>query len=101
MTGNPSDTVVFDLLHDKDPVIRTGAVRILGLAASPDAIDRARRGDCKDSDQDVRRAAIVALGAIKDPRTVAPADRGARRIPIGTRAPRRPTRSARSTTASR
>jgi HEAT repeat protein len=71
LTGNPADTVVFDLLHDKDPVIRTGAVRILGLAGHPDSID-ALAGAAKDQDQDVRRAALAALGSIKDPRTVAP-----------------------------
>src|ERR1700727_3152768 len=30
LAGNPGDTVVDDSLHDKDPLIRTGAVRILG-----------------------------------------------------------------------
>jgi HEAT repeat protein len=71
LTGNPGDTVVDDLLHDKDPLIRTGAVRILGLAGKPDAID-ALAGATKDQDQDVRRAAVAALGSIKDPRTVGP-----------------------------
>lgn len=71
LSGNPSDSVVYDLLHDKDPVIRTGAVRILGLTAKPDEID-ALTAATKDSDQDVRRAAVAALGAIKDPRTVDP-----------------------------
>ena len=71
LSGNPADTVAFDLLHDKDAVIRTGAARILGLAANADAIDPLVAA-LKDTDQDVRRAAIVALGAIKDPRTVGP-----------------------------
>ena len=71
LTGNPTDTVINDTLHDKDPVIRTGAVRILGLTGKPAAID-ALVGAMKDSDQDVRRAAIVALGSIKDPKTVPP-----------------------------
>jgi HEAT repeat protein len=71
LTGNPGDTVVDDLLHDKDPLIRTGAVRILGLAGKPDAID-ALAGATKDQDQDVRRTAVVALGSIKDPRSVGP-----------------------------
>jgi HEAT repeat protein len=71
LTGNPTDTVAFDLLHDKDPVIRTGAVRILGLAENTNAVD-ALTAATKDSDQDVRRSAVVALGAIKDPRTVPP-----------------------------
>jgi HEAT repeat protein len=71
LSGNPGDSVVYDTLRDKDPEIRTGAVRILGLTGKPDAID-ALTGATKDQDQDVRRAAIVALGTIKDPRTVGP-----------------------------
>jgi HEAT repeat protein len=71
LTGNPADTVAFDLLHDKDAVIRTGAVRILGLAGNASAVD-ALATATKDTDQDVRRSAIVALGSIKDPRTVPP-----------------------------
>jgi len=71
LAGNPDDTVVYDLLHDKDPLIRTGAVRILGLMGKPEAIDALVEA-AKDPDQDVRRAAIAALGSIKDPRTVAP-----------------------------
>jgi HEAT repeat protein len=71
ITGNPADTIVFDLLHDKDPVLRTGAVRILGLAGNANAID-ALVTATKDPDQDVRRAAVVALGSIKDIRTVGP-----------------------------
>ena len=69
--GSPSDSVVFDLLHNSDPVIRTGAVRILGLEAKPDAIN-ALIGATKDQDQNVRRAAVVALGAIKNPGVVEP-----------------------------
>jgi HEAT repeat protein len=71
LTGDPKDTAVYDLLHDKDPVIRTGAVRILGLAGKPESID-ALANATKDQNQDVRRAAAVALGMVKDPRTVAP-----------------------------
>jgi HEAT repeat protein len=71
LAGHPGDTVVFDALQDKDPIIRVGAVRILGLAGKPDAID-ALAGMTKDSDQDVRRAAVVALGTINDHRTVPP-----------------------------
>jgi len=71
LAGNPGDTVVYDALRDKDPVIRTGAVRILGLVGSAEAIN-ALAGATKDGDQDVRRAAVVALGSIKDPKTVGP-----------------------------
>jgi len=71
LRGNPGDTAVYDLLRDKDPVIRTGAVRILGLAGHADAID-ALIGASKDPNQEVRRAALAALGAIKDPRAVPP-----------------------------
>ncbi len=71
LTGHPGDSVVYDALHNSDPLIRIGAVRILGLMAKPDDID-ALTGATKDSDQDVRRAAVAALGAIKDSRTVGP-----------------------------
>ena len=71
LAAHPGDTIVYDTLRDSDPLIRTGAVRVLGLAAKPDAID-ALVGATKDSDQDVRRAAIAALGSIKDPKTVPP-----------------------------
>jgi HEAT repeat protein len=71
LSGSPADTAVYDLLHDKDPVIRAGAARILGLTAKPEAIG-ALTDATKDTDQDVRRAAVVALGAIKDPATIDP-----------------------------
>jgi len=71
LTGNPGDSVVYDTLHDKDPLLRTGAVRILGLMGKPEAIDNLVAAT-KDPDQDVRRAAVAALGSIKDPRTVGP-----------------------------
>ena len=71
LSGDPATSVAFDLLRDKDPVIRTGAARILGLAALPAAVDPLIAA-LKDTDQNVRRAAVVALGAIKDPRTVGP-----------------------------
>jgi HEAT repeat protein len=70
-TGHPGDSVVNDLLHDKNPVLRAGAARILGLMGKPDAVD-GLTATTKDSDQDVRRAAVAALGAIKDPSTVGP-----------------------------
>ena len=71
LSGHPGDTVVDDLLHDKDATIRVGAARILGLAGKPDAID-ALAGATKDSDQEVRRAAVAALGSITDPKAVGP-----------------------------
>jgi HEAT repeat protein len=71
LKGNPGDTAVYDLLRDKDPLVRTGAARILGLAGHADALDALAEAT-KDPDQDVRRAAIAALGAIKDPRAVPP-----------------------------
>jgi HEAT repeat protein len=71
LTGNPGDPVVYDALKDKDPVIRAGAVRILGLNGKPEVID-ALASATKDPDQDVRRAAVVALGMIKDPKVVPP-----------------------------
>ena len=71
LKGNPGDTAVYDLLRDKDAVVRTGAVRILGLGGHAEAID-ALAAATKDPNQEVRRAAIAALGAIKDPRTVPP-----------------------------
>lgn len=71
LAGSPRDTVVYDLLHDNDPLIRAGAVRILGLTGKPEEID-ALVAETKDPDQNVRRAAVAALGSIKDPRTVEP-----------------------------
>jgi HEAT repeat protein len=69
--GNPGDSVVYTALKSEDPVIRTGAVRVLGLAGKPEAID-ALTAATRDSNQDVRRAAVAALGTIKDGRTVQP-----------------------------
>jgi HEAT repeat protein len=71
LSGNPGDSVVDDTLKDKDPLIRTGGVRVLGLAGSPDAIP-ALTAATKDEDKDVRRAAVAALGSITDPGTVEP-----------------------------
>jgi HEAT repeat protein len=58
-------------MHDKDPIIRAGAARILGLVGKPEVID-ALVAATKDSDQEVRRAAVASLGVIKDPKTVDP-----------------------------
>jgi hypothetical protein len=35
LSGNPGDSVVYDTLKDKDPLIRTGGVRVLGLSGKP------------------------------------------------------------------
>ncbi len=69
--GHPGDTVVYDYLKDPDPVVRTGAVRVLGLAGRPDAIE-ALTTATQDTDKDVRRSAVAALGQIKDPKTIDP-----------------------------
>jgi len=69
--ATPGDSVVADTLKDKDVVIRTGAVRVLGLEGKPDAIP-ALVTATKDDDKDVRRAAVSALGSIKDPATLDP-----------------------------
>jgi len=71
LKGSPADTVIYDTLRDPDATIRAGAVRVLGLAAKPDAID-ALTGATHDSDKEVRRAAVAALGSIKDSRAVPP-----------------------------
>jgi len=71
LRGSPGDSVVNDTLKDKDPVIRTGAVRVLGLEGKPDAIP-ALTTATKDDDKDVRRAAVAALGSIKDPASIEP-----------------------------
>jgi HEAT repeat protein len=70
-TGNPNDKVIDNYLDDPDPIMRTGAVRVLGLAAKPESIDELAKAT-KDSDKDVRRAAVAALGSIHDPKTVPP-----------------------------
>lgn len=71
LKGHPGDSVVSDLIHDKDTLIRTGAIRVLGLEGKPDAIP-ALASATKDDDKDVRRAAVAALGSIKDPSAVDP-----------------------------
>jgi HEAT repeat protein len=71
LAGDPDDTSPYAYVTVKDPAIRTGAVRVLGLAGLPKAIDTLAAAT-KDSDQDVRRAAVAALGGIKDPKTVPP-----------------------------
>jgi HEAT repeat protein len=71
MAGAPDDTSVYPFVKDSDPAIRTGAIRVLGLAGKPSVIPTLTDAT-KDSDQDVRRAAVAALGMIKDPAAVPP-----------------------------
>lgn len=71
LSGAPDDTSVYPFVKDSDPAIRTGAIRVLGLAGKPSVIP-ALTDATKDSDQDVRRAAVAALGMIKDPAAVPP-----------------------------
>ena len=71
LAGHPGDPTVPDMLHDKDPKIRAGAVRVLGLVGKPESIPPLA-GATKDEDQDVRRAAVAALGTIKNPAAVDP-----------------------------
>ncbi len=67
--GHPGDRVLDDLLKEKDPALRTGAVRTLGLSGDPAALEALARA-AKDTDEDVRRAAVAAVGMIKDPKAV-------------------------------
>ncbi len=71
LKGSPKDSVVFDTLDNKDPLIRNGAVRVLGLAGTADALPALIKAS-KDDDKDVRRAAVSALGSIKDPGAIDP-----------------------------
>lgn len=71
LTGNPGDTVVNEALKDTDPVVRTGAVRVLGLTGKPESFDLLVAAT-KDPDKDVRRSAVAALGQMKDAKAVAP-----------------------------
>jgi len=71
LTGKGDSQAVYPSLKDSDPSIRTGAVRVLGLAGQPSAIDALAQAT-KDPDKDVRRAAVAALGSIRDPHAVPP-----------------------------
>ena len=71
IAGAPDDTSVYPFVKDSDPAIRTGAIRVLGLAGKPSVIPTLTDAT-KDTDQDVRRAAVAALGMIKDPAAVPP-----------------------------
>src|SRR5258708_28972512 len=71
LAGHPGDSVVYDALHDKNALIRTGAVRVLGQAGKPGAIP-ALTGAARDEDKDVRPPAVTALGTIKEPATCGP-----------------------------
>lgn len=68
---SPNDQVLVQQLDDKDPAVRSNAARVLGLDASPNAIQALTRA-LDDSNEDVRRSAVCALGDIKDDRAVDP-----------------------------
>jgi HEAT repeat protein len=70
-TGHPGDRALVDLLGDKDPKIRTGVVRTLGLVATSSSIDPLAKAST-DTDEDVRGEAVSSLGMIQDPKTVKP-----------------------------
>jgi HEAT repeat protein len=69
--GHPGDRALFDLLDDKDPKIRTGVVRTLGLVATPTSVEPLAKAST-DTDEDVRGEAVSSLGMIEDPETVKP-----------------------------
>jgi HEAT repeat protein len=71
IAGHPGDQVLVDMLKDKDPKIRTRAVRTMGLAAKADLIDPLVTAT-KDPDEDVRSEAVSSLGMIDNPKTVQP-----------------------------
>lgn len=70
-----NDTVLIDALNEKRPEFRAAAARTLGLATDP-ATNQALSKNAvpaliktlKDSDHNVRRAVVYALGTIKDTR---------------------------------
>jgi HEAT repeat protein len=66
-----NDQLLLQLLSDKDPAVRSNAARVLGLDASPSAIQGLTQA-LKDPEQTVRRSAVCALGDIKDDRAVDP-----------------------------
>jgi HEAT repeat protein len=77
LTGDPADTTIYDLGRDPDKHVRKGAVQVLGLIADPSSPNLPQIIDAlvaatKDGDDDVRRAAVAALGSIKDARVVEP-----------------------------
>jgi HEAT repeat protein len=77
LTGDPDDSSVDPYLHDLDKEIRKRAVQVLGLAADPKSPNLGRVIDSlvtatRDSDPEVRAAAVDALGATKDPRVFQP-----------------------------
>lgn len=69
LKGKADDRAIFDLTHNPDAVVRTGAARVLGLLNPPGAVD-ALAAAARDPDNNVRRAAVAALGSLRDPRCV-------------------------------
>jgi HEAT repeat protein len=71
IAGHPGDQVLIDMLKDKDPKIRTRAVRTMGLAANPNLIDSLVTA-MSDPDEDVRSEAVSSLGMIDSPKETVP-----------------------------
>jgi HEAT repeat protein len=67
IAGHPGDSVLTDLLKDKDAKIRTNAARTLGLTGSADAVDPLIEA-AKDVDSNVRSEAVASLGSITNPK---------------------------------
>jgi HEAT repeat protein len=70
IAGHPGDSVLADLLQNKDVKIRTNAARTLGLTGGADAIEPLIEA-AKDSDNNVRSEAVASLGSITKPQVVA------------------------------
>lgn len=71
LAGSPNDSVILDIVNDPTPLIRSGAVRVLGLTEKPAMVPALVKAS-QDPDKEVRRAAVAALGSIKDPQTIDP-----------------------------
>jgi HEAT repeat protein len=69
--GHPGDRALADLLGSKDPKIRTGVARTLGLVATAGSIDPLAQAAI-DPEEDVRGEAVSSLGMIQDAKTVPP-----------------------------
>lgn len=77
LVGDADDTSLIDLVQDPDKTIHKPAVQVLSLVADPkspnfDKIIDALVAVARDSDPEVRAAAVDTLGATKDPRVFQP-----------------------------